>query len=110
MPGAILTAAGMVNCPHAAPGILAASGARVLVAGQPVALLSDMATVAGCPLASVTPPTPCVTVGWMQGSTRVAVAGQPVLLQDSVALAKTAAQAPQGPPLVVPAQTRVIGG
>jgi hypothetical protein len=109
MPGAILTAAGMVSCPHAAPGMLVASGARVLISGQPVALLSDMATIATCPLSSAPTPNPCVTVGWAQGSTRVLVSNQPLLLQDSVGLAKTAAQAPQGPALVVVAQTRVMG-
>lgn len=108
MPAPILTAAASVACPHAAPAMIAATGARVLVAGQPAALLSDLTIVAGCPLSAALPPSPCVTVTWLVGSTRVLVAGQPVLLLTSAGLAQNPAQAPQGPPLVIAAQPRVM--
>jgi hypothetical protein len=109
MPGFVLTGAAMTACPHAAPGMLAPTGARVLIAGQPVALLSDIAAVAGCPFAPSAVPSPCVTLGWLSGSTRVLAQGQPVLLRDSIGLAKNAAQAPQGPAMILLTQTQVMG-
>ena len=108
MPVPVLTAAATVTCPHAAPALIAATGARVLVAGQPAALLSDLTTVTGCPQASLPTPSPCLTVKWLMGSTRVLVAGQPVLLLSSTGLALNPAQAPQGSPLVLSAQPRVM--
>jgi hypothetical protein len=109
MPGFVVTGAAMTACPHAAPGMLAPTGARVLIGGQPVALLSDIAAVAGCPFVVVAAPSPCVTLSWPSGSTRVLVQGQPVLLQDSVGLGKNVAQVPQGPAVVLLTQTRVTG-
>jgi uncharacterized Zn-binding protein involved in type VI secretion len=109
MPAPILTLVASVTCPHAAPASIAATGARVLVAGQPAALLSDLTTVAGCPLASQPTPSPCVTVTWIAGSTRMLAGGQPVLLQTSTGLAQNPALAPQGAPLILAAQTRVLG-
>lgn len=108
MPTPILTAAATVACPHAAPAMIAATGARVLVAGQPAALLSDFTTVAGCPLASLPTPSPCLTVKWLTGSTRVLAGGQPMLLLTSTGLALNPSQAPQGAPLVLAAQPRVL--
>ena len=110
MPGFILTQAAMVMCPHAAPATLLATGVRVLLSGQPVALLADQTIVAGCPLSSLPVPSPCLTVTWLTGSTRLLVGGQPVLLQDSLGLAKNPSQAPQGPPLVLMTQMRASGG
>jgi hypothetical protein len=108
MPAPILTMAATVACPHAAPAAIAATGARVLVAGQPAALLTDLTTVAGCPLASPPTPSPCVTVIWITGSTRVLVGGQSVLLQTSTGLAQNPSLAPQGAPLIIAAQPRVM--
>lgn len=107
MPTFIVSQAATVVCPHLAPAALVCTGVRVLVSGQPVMLLSDMGAVAGCPLSASLPPTPCVTVSWVSGSTRVTVGGQPVVLQESVGLAKNPAQAPQGPPQILMTQLRV---
>jgi hypothetical protein len=48
-----------------------------------------------------------VTIQWLVPATRVRVGGQFVLLQSSTGLAKSAAQAPQGAPIVTVVQPRV---
>jgi hypothetical protein len=109
MPAPLLTAAGQVLCPHAAPAQAIPSQFRVLVAGEPALVLSDLLTVAGCPLSSAVPPSPCVTISWLVGSASVFIGGQPAVLQQSMGLAKNPAQVPQGPPTISPAQARVLG-
>ena len=115
MPGLMLhTGAGM-QCTHAAPATIAPAQTRVLVMGQPVAVLSAQITVAGCPfqipIGTGTKPQPCVLVKWTMVSARVKVMGQPVLLQAApgpgAGICQSAEQIPQGPPVVTVLQTRV---
>jgi hypothetical protein len=80
---------------------------RVLVGTLPVATVADQALVAGCPF-SPGSPRPCVRVQWLTPAVRVLVNGQPPLLQTSAGLGLAADQAPQGPPLPVSVQPRVI--
>lgn len=100
-------------CPHAGTIQATPSQARVRINGQPVLLVSDLFTVAGCPfqvpVGAGTKPQPCVSVQWIVPATRVRVGGQPVLLQTSSGLCKSAEQIPQGPPNVLLTQVRVRG-
>ncbi|NTU86026.1 MAG: hypothetical protein HGA45_42985 [Chloroflexales bacterium] len=50
-----------------------------------------------------------VSVRWLQPATRVFVNGQPALLSTSSGLCQSAAQAPQGAPIIIGAQSRVSG-
>jgi len=83
----------------------AAPNPRVLVNGQPTAVLSTTYVIAGCPFNVSGSPVPCVTGQWVVAATRVLSNGQPVVLMDSQAVC-----VPNGTPLVpVAAQTRAIG-
>lgn len=108
MPGEIVQVGATIQCPHGGQATIAPSNQRVKVAGAPVALVSDLTTVAGCPFTVPGPtPQPCIKVQWLAGATRVKVMGTPVLLKDSQGLCQSPAQAPQGPPTVQVAQPRV---
>jgi uncharacterized Zn-binding protein involved in type VI secretion len=84
------------------------SNARVLVSGMPVATLADTFLVAGCAFNVSGAPHPCVKVQWLVPAARVLINGQPAILQTSVGLSLAADMAPQGPPVVVSTQPRVI--
>ena len=100
-------------CPHGGNASTISSNTRVKVSGMPVATLSDMTTVAGCPFAiqvgAVTKVQPCVKVQWLTPAVRVKVMGNPVLLKTSTGLCQSAEQIPQGPPNVVVTQVRAKG-
>lgn len=109
MPGLLFHVGATAICPHGGQVTVIPTNTRVLVMGQPVALLSDVCMVAGCAF-TIPPavPMPCLKVQWLVGATRVLVMGQPPLVQSSVGLCLNPLQAPQGPPTVIMTQTRVI--
>jgi hypothetical protein len=112
MPGLLVHVGATVQCTHFAPVTAITSNTRVLASTMPVVTLADTFTVAGCPftLPTVPPkPQPCVRVQWLVPATRVFVNGQPVILQLSTGLCLSAEQIPQGAPLVVTTQARVMG-
>jgi len=110
MPGPIVHVGATIICPHAGPANVITTNSRVLVSGQPVATLADQFLIAGCAF-TVPPskPQPCVRIQWLTPATRVFVNGQPVILQSSTGLCQSAEQIPQGAPIVVTTQPRVIG-
>jgi hypothetical protein len=108
MPGPLLHVGATVLCSHGGPASFVTSNARVLVGGAPVATLADQTLVAGCAF-SPGQPHPCVRVQWLTPAARVLVNGQPALLQTSTGLCLAADQAPQGAPLPVTVQPRVVG-
>ena len=94
-----------LTCPHGgAIDVPSPGNLQVLLNGQPARLLGDTYLVSGC---SNLPP--CRLVVWTRAATRVAVKGRPVLLVSSNGLCVTDAGIPQGPALVLQAQTRVNG-
>jgi uncharacterized Zn-binding protein involved in type VI secretion len=97
-------------CPHGGQVTVIPTNARVLVSGQPVAVLADQFLVAGCAF-TVPPgkPQPCVKVQWLVPAGRVLVGGQPAILQSSSGLCQSAEQIPQGPPTVLVTQIRASG-
>ena len=117
MPGFLLHVGAVAQCMHAAPATIPPAQARVLVSGQPVAVMSGIITVKGCPfqipVGAGTKPQPCVTVNWTMPSTRFLVSGQPALLQPTPGpgpgVCQSIEQIPQGAPIVGAFQTRVIG-
>src|SRR5947209_6652968 len=115
MPGVMLHVNAAVQCPHLGQAKTAPAQARVFVSGQPVATAASLFTVLGCPFTLPGPkPSPCVTVKWAMPATRVLVSGQPPLLQTppgpgtGAGLCLSPEQAPQGPPMVVAVQGRVL--
>jgi hypothetical protein len=117
MPGFLLHVGAQMQCTHAAPATIAPSQPRVLVSGQPIATMSSIISVAGCPfqipIPGGTKPQPCVLIQWTMPSARFLVSGQPAALVPSPGpgpgICKSAEQIPQGPPVVAVVQSRVIG-
>jgi hypothetical protein len=102
-----LTSASIVTCTHAAT-VTHVPSSRVMVQGAPVLVQTDTNVVAGCPFTLPGPkPSPCLQVRWTTAATRVLAGGKPVLSQAAVGLGISPEQAPQGPPIVNPAQVRV---
>ena len=89
--------------------IVAGTGARVLLMGQPAAKATDTHMIAACPLNVSGKPQPCVTGSQFTPAARVFIDGQPALLNTSIGIGQSAEQAPQGPVSIVSAQIRVSG-
>jgi hypothetical protein len=111
MPGFILHVNMGLQCPHQISCVTAPAQPRVVVNAQPVATAANLINVMpGCPFTAGTKPQPCLTVKWLNVSTRVLVSGQPVLLQANpgpgtgIALSGVI---PNGPPVVSAMQMRV---
>jgi len=106
MPGYLVQMGATIICAHGGQATPVPTNTRVLVGGQPVLLMSDVVTVAGC--AFPPPPVangPCVTANFLTGSTRVMVNNVPVVLTSSQSICT-----PTGTPLtIVVAQLRVQG-
>lgn len=117
MPGLLLHVGAVVQCTHAATATIAPSQPRVLVSGQPVANITAVTSVVGCPfqipVGAGTKPQPCVLVKWLMPSARFLVNGQPAALTPTPGpapgLCQSAEQIPQGPPMVNTVQARVVG-
>lgn len=110
MPGPLVHLGAVGMCPHAGQMSVISSNTRVLVAGAPVATITDQYLVAGCAFTVPGPkPQPCVRIQWVAPATRVLVNGQPAVLQTSGGLSLSAEQIPQGPPSIVSTQPRVVG-
>ena len=112
MPGFLLHVNVGMQCTHFAPVTVAPAQPRVVVGGQPVAIVPGLLTVAGCLFTVPGPkPQPCIRVQWTNVSTRVLVAGQAALLQAApgpgAGVCLSAEQIPAGPPLVTAMQMRV---
>ena len=104
-----LTTTSTVMFPHFGQAILATANTQALVDGAPVLLLTDRHAVAGCAFAPGGVPSPCVTIQWVTGATQSKIGNIPALLQTSIGLCLNAAQAPQGPAVVVQTQTKAMG-
>lgn len=110
MPGPLFHVGAAAICPHGGQVTTISGNTRVLVSGMPVATVADTSLVAGC-VFTIPPgkPQPCVLVKWLVPAVRVLVMGQPVLLQTSAGLCQSVEQIPQGPPVVITTQPRVVG-
>ena len=102
MAGFLLHVGATVLCSHAGQALATVPNPRVLVSGQPTALVTAPWVVAGCAL-SATPTPPCVTGQWILGTLRVTSTGQPLVVQSGQAVC-----VPTGTPLIpVISQVRV---
>jgi len=86
---------------------LITSSTEAQIDGAFALLLTDVHPIVGCPFAPVVP-SPCVSIRWVTGAVQTKLHEVPVLLQTSVGLCLNAAQAPQGPAVVVQAQQRAL--
>lgn len=109
MPGPLFHVGAVAMCPHGGQVQTISSNVRVLVSGMPVGTIADQYLVAGCVFNVSGAPQPCLRVQWLVPAARVMIMGQPAILQFSTGLCLGPTQAPQGPPIVVTTQPRVIG-
>jgi uncharacterized Zn-binding protein involved in type VI secretion len=109
MPGPLYHVGATAICPHGGQVSVVSGNARVLVNGMPVATLADFYPIAACAFNVSGKPQPCVLAKWLTPAVRVLVNGQPAILQTSTGLCQSAEQIPQGPPVVIATQVRVIG-
>lgn len=105
---ALLTAASVMMCPHGGT-VTATPGATQATVDAPILRGSDTFVVAGCTFPPSGPPSPCVSVNWVQTATRVKHGGDFVLTEASVGLCVAATQAPQGPVVIASTQPKVSG-
>ena len=108
----LLTAASQLKCPHGGT-VKITSTSTSKAAGNPIATMKDVFTIAGCPfqLPTVPAPTPhpCVLVMWVKPMMKVRVGMVPALDQASVGLCIAADGIPQGPAIVSSTQPKVKG-
>lgn len=109
MPGPLVQLGATAMCPHGGQVSDVPTNTRVLASGQPLATASDTFPIAGCPFTVGPTPQPCLLVRWLVPAARVLLGGVPAILQTSTGICQGPTQAPQGPVLVVAAQTRALG-
>lgn len=105
MAGNTLTTGATLQCPHGGQVQFAPGNLRVKLNGVPLATTADTALVVGCPFAPGGAPMPCVSVRWTVTDLQTKAGGSSMLSQGSVGLCLNAAQAPQGPVVVVSTQS-----
>jgi hypothetical protein len=108
MSGTLVHVGAVVMCAHGAPATVVPGSARVTVSGMPVATMADQFLVAGCTFPAGFALLPCLRVQWLKPATRVLVGGLPPIVNTSAGLCLNQFQMPQGPPVVVTTQPRVI--
>lgn len=109
MGSALLHVGAQIICPHGGQITGTPVGARVMVAGNPVATVADSYVITGCAFTvPETRPRPCRTLQWYAPARRVLVEGQPSLLQSSSGVCLSADRHPQGPSTVVTTQKRAM--
>jgi hypothetical protein len=106
MASAVLTTATVASCPHGGQASFSAGQRAVLADSAPVLVVTDTATIAGCPFVVGTVASPCLTVQWSAPATKVTADGAPVLLESSVGLCLSGASAPQGTLQISSVQSR----
>jgi len=112
MAGSSITIATPMQCPHGGTVSVLSSNTRASVAGAPLALATDVFTIAGCPfqipVGPAMVPSPCVRVQWIVTDMRSTVNGVPTLSASSVGLCLAPTQVPQGPVIVMAGQTKAM--
>jgi len=100
----LLTSDATLTCPHGGQATIAPATTAAM-AGGTVCTTGDLVTIAGCAFTIGPSPSPCLTVQWLTSSATTTVQGLAALTTGSLGLCLNAAQAPQGPVVVSPAQT-----
>lgn len=104
----ILTQGTVATCPHAIPVTIAASGAKLLIAGTPAGVMGDKGSIAGCPFTTPGPkPQPCLVAEFTKTSSKVQSGGNFVLLINPSDLCKSGG-IHNGPVIWTTPQTKVL--
>jgi len=109
------------TCPHGTgkTAVIASNPKVMVLVTLQVATIIDLQSVVGClfqvpaPTPSGTKPQPCVTVKFIP-STKVLILGQPAIVAQippfgtPAGVCQSIEQIPQGPPLIISVQSKVI--
>jgi hypothetical protein len=105
----IVTMATKIQCPHAIPGTLITSTAKVMVENMPPLVMGDKGMIAGCPFTVPSgKPQPCATALLTKAATKVLAENKPVLLMNPADLCQSADQIPNGPVVWAMIQSKVL--
>ena len=107
--GAFLTTSATMMCPHGGTISATVADSKRATARAPVLTTSDLFVVGGCVFAPGGAAHPCVSVNWVAPAVKVTAGHAPALTIDSQGLCVAGDQAPQGPPILIPAQTQATG-
>ena len=109
MPGPLFHVGAVAMCPHGGQIMTISSNTRVFATALQVGTMADQYLVVGC-VFTVPPskPQPCVRVQWLTPTTRLFVNGQPAITQASTGICWSADSIPNGPPIIVSTQIRVL--
>ena len=108
-----ITTTATLQCPHGGSVQIVSTNAKVRADNAFMATATDTFTVSGCPFQlPTTPPTPspCITVKWLATDMRVKVNSGQTLSRSSSGSCQSALQVPQGAPVIVNTQTKVMSG
>lgn len=104
----LLNTNSVIMCPHG--GVVThvpVTFTSYRIEGRRPMLLSDIYTLAGCPLDGGGGG-PCMHVGWVTASQKMMVRGVPVLTDQSIGLCQSAVGAVQGPAIIASCQLLVF--
>lgn len=107
MPGAVLTTASQIMCPHGGKAMLSTKNTKTS-AGDRMLLETDVHDVVGCPFTVGTKYQPCRKISWSAGASAVTVNETKVLVQSSIGQCKADGEIVQGVALIVQTQPKVI--
>jgi len=102
----VLTTSATITCPHGGQGSIS-PGQTAATAGSAICTKDDQVSIAGCAFTIGPNPSPCVSVQWKSSVSSVSAGGTEILTISSTGLCMSAANAPQGPVVLIPAQVAV---
>jgi hypothetical protein len=105
----LLTTASVMMCPHGGTVSVTSQNSQVMMAGTPLVRASDTFLIAGCSLASLPTPSPCLQVKWVQPDGKSQARDDFTLSENSVGLCLSGAMATQGTVLINFTQTQGSG-
>lgn len=107
MPGGLLDATTVMQCPHGGVVVVTPANTTVLMIG-PALLPTDQFSVVGCPFTLPGPkPSPCIRVVWIGAGGPALTGGVPILDRSSTGLCLSPEGAPQGTVVIQGGQSSV---
>jgi hypothetical protein len=101
-----LTINSKIVCPHGGQVLLLTSNTRVFVGNVPALMESEIHPVIGCAFTVGSKYSPCVKVGWTQGSVKTKVNGVSLLVKNSIGKCTNLEGAPQGTAIIINTQLK----
>jgi hypothetical protein len=96
----LLTTTSVLMCPHGGTVTVTTQNSQVMTAGSPLVRASDTFVIAGCSLASLPTPSPCVQIKWVQPDSKSQARDDFTLSESSVGMCLSGTMIPQGSVLI----------